>query len=89
LEAWTYLNSTPPTYEHAQWMNGELLETSLGSNLNTSYIRSSELLGKPAKEQVELILSVPGKYVAVTSDNYRFEYLLDRASVLEQVAIQK
>ncbi len=86
---WAYLESTPPNFEHARWMNGGLLEKRLGSNLNTIYIRSSELRAKPAKEQLEMLLSMPGQFVAVTTDDYRFEYLLDRSALLEQAVKEK
>ncbi len=80
---WAFLDTTPPSFEHAQWVTGELLEGILGNYLNTGYVRSSELRAKPAKEQSQMIVSMTGEYVAVTTDDYRFEYLLDRHLLLE------
>ena len=37
-------------------------------------------------EQLREILATPGRYVAVTGEERRIEYLIDRNLVLEQVA---
>ncbi len=81
---WAYLESTSPTYEHGQWITGELIEKNLGSNLNKGYIRSSELRAKSEKEQLNMIVSMPDPYIVVVTDDYRFEYVLDRLKILEQ-----
>src|SRR5262249_998727 len=78
--------TVPPTYEHASWVNSEKLEQILGSDLNTSTIKSTELRLKNSMEQMRAIVAMPGKYVAVTDDEKRFEYLIDRHVILELVA---
>lgn len=85
---WVFLNSVPPVYEHAHWINGELLEQIVGDNLQIDYLRSSELRAKSAKEQSSLVAAMTGHFVAVTNDEYRFEYLIDRQLLLERHAIQ-
>src|SRR5262249_37058730 len=50
-ENWVPLETTtvppsPPTYEHASWIDSEKLEQLLGSDLNTSTIKSAELRSK-------------------------------------------
>lgn len=79
-------DSTPATYEHAAWISGEKLEELLGGDLNTSMVRSTELRSKNIAEQLRAFLSVPERFVAVITDDQRFEYLVDRRILLEQVA---
>lgn len=82
---WVLLDSTPNTYEHASWISGEKLEGILGGDLNTSTVHSTELRSKNTAEQLRAFLSVPRMFVAVTAEE-RFEYLVDRSVLLEQVA---
>ena len=83
---WVALDSTPPVSEHASWLDGELLDDLLGKDCNASAVRSSEIRGKGAKEQLQVLLAVPGRYVAVTAEDGRFEHLVDRSALLEQAA---
>jgi hypothetical protein len=84
IKEWINLDSTPPVFEHGRWITGELLEKRLGNSLNKGYIRSSELRAKPAKEQLSLIVAIPDSFIAVITDDYRFEYMLDRTRLIEQ-----
>lgn len=72
--------------EHAQWLDGKIIEELLGENLNRSYILSSNLEDKGESEQLKTVLSRSGNYVAVTRDDGRFEKLIDRQLLLEEVA---
>jgi len=83
---WIALDASPPVSEHASWLDGELLEDLLGKDCNASAVRSSEIRGKGAKEQLQVLLAVPGRYVAVTAEDGRFEHLVDRTALLEQAA---
>lgn len=82
---WIKLDSTKMLFEHAAWLNSALVEDILGTNLNREHI-NQEIRSKKKDELMRIILSMHGKYVAVTSDNLRFEHLIDRHAVLEQVA---
>jgi hypothetical protein len=83
---WVLLDTVSNTYEHASWISGGQLEEILGGDLNTSMIRSTELRSKNAAEQLRAFLTVSERFVAVTAEDQRFEYLVDRSVLLEQVA---
>jgi hypothetical protein len=83
---WVLLDSASNTYEHAAWISGEQLEEILGGDLNPSMIRSAELRSKNTSEQLRICLSVPATFVAVTTEEQRFDYIVDRRVLLEQVA---
>jgi hypothetical protein len=74
------------TYEHASWISRRELEEILGTDSHSSIIKSTELRSKSITEQLKLMLSVPDRFVAVVADQDRFEYLIDRDIILEQVA---
>jgi hypothetical protein len=83
---WVLLGPATNTYEHARWISSEELEQILTDDCYTSTIRSSELRSKNTSEQLRSFLSVSGRFVAVVGDDQRFEYLVDRDVLLEQVA---
>ena len=74
------------TIEHAHWIKSEALEELLGEDFHTSAVRTADLKVKETAEQLREILATPGRYVAVTGEEGRFEYLIDRNLLLEQVA---
>jgi hypothetical protein len=76
------------TFEKARWITGDLLETLLGADAHRSYLRSSELRSKTPSEQLRIVLSFDGPFVPTTDDDRRFESMLNRNAVLEQVARQ-
>jgi hypothetical protein len=85
---WVSLNSSPDLYEHANWVNGQLLEQMASGNLQTDYLRSDVLRTKPTNMQNSLIAAMTGCFSAVIDDQCRFEYLIDRRLLLEKYAIQ-
>lgn len=85
-QEWVLLDKVTNTYEHAQWLTPELLENILNGDCHTSTIRSTENTSRNKQEQLATLLAVPEQFVAVVSDNRRFEYLVDRDVLLEQVA---
>jgi hypothetical protein len=87
-ENWVLVDDATNTHEHSRWISSHLLEETLGEDANRSYIRSSELRWKSMAEQRKAILSFSGQFVAVTEEDQRFEYLVDRTVHLEQVAKQ-
>ena len=80
------IDASTNTYEHASWITSGQLEDLLGSDLSRSGVHSSELRSKNARGQVRMFLSLPERFQAVKGDDQRFEYLLDRNVLLEQVA---
>jgi hypothetical protein len=77
---------TPPMVEHGQWLDGASIRAMLGDHLQMSSVRENELLVKPDPDQVRLIASHRGKYVALTHDDGRFARLIDREKLLEQLS---
>jgi hypothetical protein len=75
------------TYEYGQWLNALLLQDILRANLVTTSIRENELLAKPEAEQASLIAAHEGRYVALTHDDGRFSRLIDRRTMMGQIAL--
>lgn len=82
---WVHLDSAIQTYEHAEWIDGKLLEDILRADAIKRYLKA-DVLTKSKEEQVVAFLSSTDDYVAVVSDDARFDYLVDRRVILEQVA---
>lgn len=79
--------SEPQRFERAQWLTARLLEDILGGGLVTASVRSVDFYGKPSMEQVRITLSQKeGRYFALTREDGRFESLIDREPLLEEVA---
>ena len=83
---WVLINESTQTREHAMWLSATLLEDILGEQLSFSYVRLDALQGEPRSKQIRRVLARTGRYVAVVQDELRFEYLIDRSRLLEQVA---
>jgi hypothetical protein len=83
---WVLINETSQTREHATWLTSTLIEDILSEELSFSHVGYEDLQGKSRGEQVRLVLAQTGRYVAVTREDLRFEYLIDRSLLLEQVA---
>jgi hypothetical protein len=76
----------PPMVEYGQWLNPTSIRELLGSHLRKSSIRENELLGRPEAEQVRLIVSHQGSYVALTCDDLSLARLIDRRALIEQLS---
>jgi hypothetical protein len=85
-EEWVVVDPATNTQEHARWINAEELELVLGADCNVVVVRSSELRSKNAAGQLRSFLSMPARFVAVVGDDQRFEYLVRRDVLVEQVA---
>jgi hypothetical protein len=83
---WVPINEANQTREHATWLTSDLLEEILGEELKFSHVGTETLRGKSSGEQVRQVLAQSGRYVAVTREEFRFDYLIDRSLLLEQVA---
>lgn len=82
---WVLVDDDLQTFEHAHWLNAALLEDLLDKSCSRSKISAVELRSKSAVEQQRIFLSISDRYVAVTDDEQRFEYLVDRSVILEQL----
>jgi hypothetical protein len=80
--------TTPTTYEHARWLSSLELEDILGIDCNKSMVLSDQLSPNNVTKQLRTLLGVPSDFVAVITKEQRFEYLVDRKVILEQVAEQ-
>ena len=85
-EEWIVVDPATNTLEHAHWINAEELERVLGDDFNTAVVHSSALRSKNTAGQLKSFLSVPAPFVAVVADDHRFEYLIRRDVLVEQVA---
>jgi hypothetical protein len=72
-------------FEYAIWLDASLLKELLGKDLVASYMRSSDLRGKPNSEQVKIMVSEPTPYIALTLEDGKFEELIQRQPLLERV----
>lgn len=85
-DEWVIVEETSNTYEHASWIDSEDVEMMLGNDFHTSTIHASELGSKNTKDQLRVFLSQPVRFQAVVGDDGRFQYLVDRRILLEQVS---
>jgi hypothetical protein len=76
----------PAMVEYGQWLDRTSIRELLGDHLRKSSIRENELLGKPEGEQVRLIVSHHGSYVALTGDDRSLTRLIDRRALIEQLS---
>lgn len=86
LDEWVIVEAASNTYEHASWIDSEDLEMMLGKDFHASTIQASELRSKNTKDQLRVFLSQPVRFQAVVGDDARFQYLVDRSILLEQVS---
>lgn len=86
---WVSIASTAqPCEEHARWIGSLELEDLLGMDCHKAPVDSSALRANDKTKHLQKILEVPERFVAVTGADVRFEYLIDRGVILEQVAKQ-
>ena len=83
---WTSLKRK---WEHAEWMTVNRVEEILGQDLGKlSFITESDLRSRPKEQQIRLILSSAGRYVAVVDQDRRFQQrkMIDKNSVVMEIA---
>jgi hypothetical protein len=84
---WVFIASTAqPCEEHARWIGSLDLEDLLGTDCHKAQVDSSALRANDTTKHLQKILAVPERFVAVTGADLRFEYLIDRRVIQEQVA---
>jgi hypothetical protein len=84
--AFTPKNQLPPQqlWEHGQWLSAADVEQILGGLLQASQVQASPDF--PLSRRTQAILRCEGAFTALTEDRGRFKQLIDRYSLLEQVA---
>ena len=85
-EEWESIGNGTPLFEHGEWLCASKLKRFLGDALTTSCEELTVLYGKSHPEQARIILRHRTPYVAVARDAGRFDKLLDRQPLLEEVA---
>jgi hypothetical protein len=72
-------------WERSRWLNGQMVEELLGSGLSTTSLIDSPEYNTQTK--VQAILRLTGANNVVLTDNKeRFQQLIDRSALLEQLA---
>ncbi len=82
---WVELDAATKTMEHGSWINAEELERVLGDDINTAAALSNELRVRNTEGQLKSLLAFPGQYIAVVSEEKKFEYLVRRDVLVDQV----
>ncbi len=72
--------------EHAQWLDGGLLETLLGVRLHRSSIAADSFMQQPLSAQLRALADMTGDFAATTDAQHRFDALIDRVQTLSQAA---
>ncbi len=81
---WISLLPNDDTQEHAIWLNAEILEDILGEALITESIKSgSDATTK--EQQIKRCLTLAHPFIAVVKEEYRFDYMVKREKLLEQL----
>lgn len=84
---WITLPSDDNTKEHALWLNAEILEDILGEVLITENIKSDSD-ASTKEQQLKKCLILAHSFIAVVKEIYRFDYLVKREKLLEQILLK-
>jgi hypothetical protein len=82
---WVVVSPESNTFEHAQWITGELLEDLLGPDLTVSAVTDPGAATQGAN-LAGAILGQPGDFVAVTRSDGRLEYVVKRQELADLLA---
>jgi hypothetical protein len=74
------------TWERAEWIDVNKLESILGDLLWRPWVIDRELQTKPKQEQVKSIIAFKESVVAIVDADRRFEKLIDRYALTDQAA---
>lgn len=86
-ESYLELNTVPPKKERTQWIDGERLERDLGGSLDYGWYDDSP--DTPRNLRVEAILRRTGPFIALVDSDRRFQRLVDRNALLDQMSERK
>ena len=88
FEDWVYLTKSDGTkiMEHAHWLNQDLLSDFCGSSIDyEAWVEDDP--DKSRTKKISAIIRRKGRFVAMVDKDLRFKELIDRYSVLEDLAI--
>ena len=85
---WILINSDPKTYEHAIWLTTDKLEALLDEELCVTSFDRETLEAEAPEEQIRGVLSTSYRWIALTTDEKKFEELSDRNLLLKQISKQ-
>ena len=85
---WIQVGSDPVMYEHSSWMTGMGIRDILGDNLLCSTVSRNRIDSENDLAKVREFMPVFRRFIPVISKDRRFECLIDRNRLLEQV-VQK
>ena len=75
-------------WEHAEFLDIGKLEDILKDILDRSWISKTDLKGKSNKEQIIMILYMKKPFVAIVDEDRRFEKLVDREKLTQEILEQ-
>jgi hypothetical protein len=81
---WVYLDRGN-IWEHADWLDTDKVEEILGEVLKRSRVSRLDLQGKSTIDQAKLILSFKEPFVVVVDQDRRFERLIDRQRLADEI----
>jgi hypothetical protein len=81
---WVTLSTSDQIKEHALWLNATILEDLLGDVLNTENVNSESDIST-LEHQIKQNIKIPHPFIAVLKENGRFNYLVKRDKLLEQI----
>jgi hypothetical protein len=82
----TLPNATPSKIEYARWLAAADLEQIMGASLQTSNVSEVELQRGDETTKARLMVAQRGRWVALTRDERVFDRLVDRWSIVEELA---
>jgi hypothetical protein len=83
---WISFGKPKPTWERTCWIDSELIDELLGSELiRLSYTDSPD---QDPSTKTEAILKRPSDFVALIDEKGRFSHLIDRASMVEEAMLK-
>lgn len=83
---WDSLGNPPTVWERAEWITGNLLRGLMKDDLQEGHTTLSVL--QTPEEQIPLIAEHDSQLVGITRSDGRFQSLVDRTALLEEVAVR-
>lgn len=82
---WVLIDPQSQTYERATWLTTDKLEAILDEDLCVTSFNDETLKSKDPEEQIHLVLSTPYRWIALTTEEQKFDRLSDRNILLKQI----
>jgi len=85
---WVLIDPHFQTYERATWLSTDKLEAILDDDLCATSFDKETFEAKAPEEQISRVLSTPHRWIAITTDEKKFEGLSDQNLLLKQISQQ-